>query len=230
MSFQQQFNGIMGHADSFRIPMPNASPRNPLEVFVGNLSYFCEEKDLYELFNQYSTVTNVRVMRNDDKSRSLMFGFIVLTSRTEVEEICRLLHGHLFLGRHLRWVIFFALIQYACKLNGNRVEPSDISGHDSHRHGRTRNEFQIHVAITSSFSVRKILCHPILFPLTHTFFFYRLIKSSDLLRYFCVNSLCDLAVYWMFKSIGIMPFPCPTNKRVTLSFHLLIKLHMSPFS
>jgi hypothetical protein len=78
------------------------SQRNPLEVFVGNLSYFCEEKDLFELFNQYATVTNVRVMRSDDKSRSLMFGFVMLTCRQELLEICRLMNGHLFQGRHLR--------------------------------------------------------------------------------------------------------------------------------
>ncbi len=83
-------------------PLPNNSQRNPLEVFVGNLSYFCEEKDLFELFNQYATVTSVRVMRSDDKSRSLMFGFVMLTCRQELLEICRLMNGHLFQGRHLR--------------------------------------------------------------------------------------------------------------------------------
>ncbi len=43
---------------------------NPLELFVGNLSYFCTEEDLYELFNQFVNVTSVRVMRADDKKRS----------------------------------------------------------------------------------------------------------------------------------------------------------------
>ncbi len=85
------------------------SSRNPLEIFVGNLSYFCEKKHLYDLFNQYCTVTNVRIMRSEDKSRSLMFGFVTLSNRPEVEEICRLMNDHLFQGRHLRYEIIYDL-------------------------------------------------------------------------------------------------------------------------
>ncbi len=75
---------------------------NPLELFVGNLSYFCEEKDIFALFNDYSTVTNVRIMRTDDQTRSLKYGFVVIANHQELEEICRLLNGHLFMGRCLR--------------------------------------------------------------------------------------------------------------------------------
>lgn len=79
-----------------------SSGRNPLEVFVGNLSYFCEESHLFDLFNQYAVVTNVRILRSDDKKRSLMYGFVMFTSRQEVEEMSKLLNGHLFLGRNIR--------------------------------------------------------------------------------------------------------------------------------
>lgn len=102
------------------IPIPVGSPqRDPLEIFVGNLSYFCEENDLYELFNSYSTVTNVRVMRaNPEQRRPLLYGFIMLTSRPEVEEMCRLFNGHLFMGRHLRYdelnTVQHVLIIYVC--------------------------------------------------------------------------------------------------------------------
>ncbi len=78
------------------------SSRNPLEIFVGSLSYFCDEQDLFNLFNQYSTVSNVRIMRSDDKSRSLKFGFVIVANRKEVEEVCRLMNGHLFMGRQMR--------------------------------------------------------------------------------------------------------------------------------
>lgn len=76
---------------------------NPLEVFVGNLSYFCEEQHLYELFYEYSTVTNVRIIRGEGTSkRSLRYGFVAMSSLTEVQGVCRLLNNHLFMGRRLR--------------------------------------------------------------------------------------------------------------------------------
>ncbi len=80
----------------------SAVNRNPLEIFVGYLSYFCEEKDLFELFTQYATVVNVRLIRSDDKKRSLMYAFVLLSTRREVEEISGLMNNHLFMGRQLR--------------------------------------------------------------------------------------------------------------------------------
>ncbi len=80
----------------------HAMNRNPLEIFVGNLSYFCEEPHLFELFNQYATVTNVRLIRGDDKKRSLMYAFVLLSNRKEVEEISGLMNNHLFMGRQIR--------------------------------------------------------------------------------------------------------------------------------
>ncbi len=72
------------------------------EVFVGNLSYFCQEHDLFTLFDEYSHAKNVRIVWNEDHSRPLMYGFVVLASQQEVMEIKKLLDGHLFMGRHLR--------------------------------------------------------------------------------------------------------------------------------
>ncbi len=94
----------------FKSSQPLAAPqqhlkssiRDPLEIFVGNLSYFCDEKDLYQLFQDYSTVTNVRIMRGGEQQRPLLFGFVTVTSRQELLEMCLLLNGHLFMGRHLR--------------------------------------------------------------------------------------------------------------------------------
>jgi RNA recognition motif-containing protein len=71
-------------------------------AFVGNLSYFCREKDLYELFSPYSCVKNVRVMYNEDRSRSLMFGFVELSSEYETQAMIELLNGNMFMGRRLK--------------------------------------------------------------------------------------------------------------------------------
>jgi RNA recognition motif-containing protein len=74
----------------------------PNVVFVGNLSYFCEETHVFELFNQYGHVQHVRIVRNDSNTRSLMFGFVTLSSIHEAREIERLLNNHMFMGRRMR--------------------------------------------------------------------------------------------------------------------------------
>lgn len=79
-----------------------STPTGTIEVFVGNLSYFCEEKDLYTLFNEYFAVNHVRIMKNEDRTRSLMYGFVTANSLQEAQEMTRLLNGHLFMGRHLK--------------------------------------------------------------------------------------------------------------------------------
>ncbi len=71
-------------------------------VFVGNLSYFCEEPHLHKLFDNVGHVTHVRIVRNESNSRSLMYGFVTLSSFPEAQEIERLLNNHLFMGRRLR--------------------------------------------------------------------------------------------------------------------------------
>ncbi len=77
-------------------------PANGVEIFVGNLSYFCEESHLFALFNEYFQVVHVRIMRNDDRSRSLMYGFVAACSYAEALEMCRLMNGHLFMGRNIK--------------------------------------------------------------------------------------------------------------------------------
>ena len=154
--------------------------RNCLEIFVGNLSYFCEEKDLYDLFNQYVSVMNVRLMRSDDKKRSLMFGFILLTSRHEVESISLLLNNHLFMGRQLR------------------VEPSDARGNVPPP--SKKSDYQIHVALSSNFSVSQTFSQMVLFSLISYFTqTTQIIKPTEsLLRKFFMRygALVDVQVNW----------------------------------
>ncbi len=92
---------------SFRhtIPQQQAPPPQPQTkiVFVGNLSYFCEDRHLHDLFNEYGEVNNARVMRSDDNTRSLMFGFVTMSSVNQAKEMERIFNGHMFMGRKLRY-------------------------------------------------------------------------------------------------------------------------------
>jgi RNA recognition motif-containing protein len=71
-------------------------------IFVGNLSFFCEEKHLYDLFHQYSHVDHVRILQNSNKTKSLMYGFVTVTGDAEAKELVHMLDNHLFMGRRLK--------------------------------------------------------------------------------------------------------------------------------
>ncbi len=70
-------------------------------VYVGNLSYFCRESDLFDLFEPLAVVQEVRVVRNEQRSRSLSYGFVTLETIHEANEMQRLLDGTFFMGRRL---------------------------------------------------------------------------------------------------------------------------------
>lgn len=81
----------------------NNNMMGPLNVlFVGNLSFFCEERDLQNLFGQYAPVQSIRIVRNDDKTRSLMYGFVAMASNQEAIEMTKLFNNHLFMGRNMK--------------------------------------------------------------------------------------------------------------------------------
>lgn len=75
---------------------------NSTELFVGNLSYFCQDQHLFDLFNSYGHVESVRTISADNGTRPLMFGFVRLSSVAEAQEMRTLLDNHLFMGRRIK--------------------------------------------------------------------------------------------------------------------------------
>ncbi len=76
--------------------------KHPYELFVGDLSFFCEEKDLLELFSRFGVVDNCRIVRNDNKNRSLMFGFVCMSTLEEAILASDTLNNFLFMGRAMK--------------------------------------------------------------------------------------------------------------------------------
>ena len=75
------------------------------ELFVGDLSYFCTEKDLANLFGKYGGVLATRIKRPDGSSpnsRSLMYGFVCMETLEGAYAAARSLHRSLFMGRFIR--------------------------------------------------------------------------------------------------------------------------------
>jgi RNA recognition motif-containing protein len=70
-------------------------------IFVGDLSFFCQDSDLYELFSPFGIIQSVRIKRSP-KGDSLLFGFVVMNSHESAARAVYLLLGKEFMGRNLR--------------------------------------------------------------------------------------------------------------------------------
>ncbi len=92
---------------------------NPNELFVGNLSYFCEEQNLYDLFSNTialrdaaqgqdpllltNYVSAVRIIYSEGQpQRSLMFGFVTLNNLNDAQYAVEQLQSKMFMGRKLK--------------------------------------------------------------------------------------------------------------------------------
>ena len=83
----------------------NANLTEEGKLFVGNLSYFCVENHLLELFAPYGSVVHAEIRRTDrrgESKQSLLHGFVTMASREEAVSVMEHLHNQLFMGRKLR--------------------------------------------------------------------------------------------------------------------------------
>jgi RNA recognition motif-containing protein len=76
--------------------------RNPNELFVGDLSYFCRECHLIHLFSKYGNVSEVRIKRNDVKGKTLMYGFVRLDNIKSALAAATELNNSIFMGRRMK--------------------------------------------------------------------------------------------------------------------------------
>jgi RNA recognition motif-containing protein len=85
-------------------PFPKSAGRksSACEIFVGDLSFFCQEQDLLNLFSNFTDVQNIRIIRNGLRKRSLTFGFVELATPQQARDAMNLFDGHLFMGRNLK--------------------------------------------------------------------------------------------------------------------------------
>lgn len=76
--------------------------RNPNELFVGDLSFFCTEQHLQELFSTYGPVSEARIKRSDRGNRTLMYGFVRMEELKHALQAAAELNGKLYMGRAMR--------------------------------------------------------------------------------------------------------------------------------
>lgn len=71
-------------------------------IFVGDLSYFCTENDLYRLFASVGrSILHISIARKGEAS--LMYGFVELDSLEKAEQVSAEFNGQIFMGRKLRY-------------------------------------------------------------------------------------------------------------------------------
>tara|TARA_B100001142_G_C14321497_1_gene650629 strand:- start:951 stop:1196 length:246 start_codon:yes stop_codon:yes gene_type:complete len=72
-----------------------------LDIYVGNLPWAVDDKDLEELFSEYGDVESAKVIKYKDSNRSKGFGFVEMDDESAAKAI-EALEGHELEGRPLK--------------------------------------------------------------------------------------------------------------------------------
>jgi RNA recognition motif-containing protein len=81
--------------------MDTQGTTNPAKLFVGNLPYRISEDELRQVFSEFGTVTDVRLISDRATGRAKGFGFVEMSSADEANKAVEGLHGKEFQGRNL---------------------------------------------------------------------------------------------------------------------------------
>jgi RNA recognition motif-containing protein len=72
-----------------------------MNLYVGNLSWTMTEDDLRNLFEQYGTVSSIKIVRDRETGRSKGFGFVEMENDTEAQNALSSLYDKEVMGRKM---------------------------------------------------------------------------------------------------------------------------------
>jgi len=72
-----------------------------MNIYVGNLDYRVNEKDLGDVFSEYGTVSSAKVIMDKFNGRSKGFGFVEMDNHDEANKAIRELDGATFENRKM---------------------------------------------------------------------------------------------------------------------------------
>lgn len=84
---------------------PERTPREfgpSYRVYVGNLPWDFDDAQLEQVFSEHGKVVNARVVYDRDSGRSRGFGFVTMSSESELNDAIENLDGQSFGGRPIR--------------------------------------------------------------------------------------------------------------------------------
>lgn len=88
--------------------LANATPFSlSSTLFLGDLSIFCKEHDIYGLFQPYGPIERIEIKRSEDLKPHLSYGFIKFQFIRSAELALEQVNGKLFMGRFIRvnWAV-----------------------------------------------------------------------------------------------------------------------------
>lgn len=96
----------MSPQQSHHLGMNSMSPSPTLDqpnvIFIGDLSFFCREQHLIELFSQFGRVVKCSIVLNDAHTKSLMYGFVTMSTHEEAATVAERFNNQLFMGRTMK--------------------------------------------------------------------------------------------------------------------------------
>ena len=72
-----------------------------MNIYVGNLDYRVDEKDLVDVFSEYGTVSFTKVITDKFNGRSKGFGFVEMENQDEANKAIQELDGTTFKDRKI---------------------------------------------------------------------------------------------------------------------------------
>eukprot|EP01031_Cornospumella_fuschlensis_P026199 gene26199-31638_t len=108
--------------------MASASTNNKNTLFLGDLSTFCSERDIHQVFSPYGEILEIKIMRSEETYRNLSYGFIKFANANSAKKALNGLNGVLFCGRHLRlgWASYKNKKEPKILLHHDRIESSSV--------------------------------------------------------------------------------------------------------
>ncbi len=73
-----------------------------MNIYVGNLNFKTTEEEVKQLFEQYGSVTTVKLITDRDTGRPRGFGFVEMEDDEAAEKAVESLNGLEFSGRNLK--------------------------------------------------------------------------------------------------------------------------------
>jgi RNA recognition motif-containing protein len=72
-----------------------------MNIYVGNLDFEVNEKDLTEIFEEYGTVSSSKIITDKYNGRSKGFGFVIMENQAEANKALQELDGSVLENRKM---------------------------------------------------------------------------------------------------------------------------------
>lgn len=72
-----------------------------MNIYVGNLDYKVDENDLRDVFEEYGSVSDVKVITDKYSGRSKGFGFVIMDDDSEAKNAMNELNGSALANREM---------------------------------------------------------------------------------------------------------------------------------